>query len=86
MCNCLLTQFVNGLPLASAVYAMYCSTISAHHHNIIIGALNLVLSYELSLPGRDLHGGVQQELCMHCVQFQTGCITAASSWISDALQ
>jgi len=38
---------------------MYCSTISAHHHNIT-GALNLVLSQELSLPGRELHRGIQQ--------------------------
>jgi hypothetical protein len=38
---------------------MYCSTISAHHHNIT-GALNLLLSQEVSLPGRELYGGIQQ--------------------------
>ncbi len=64
---------------------MYCSTISAHHHNIT-GALNHVLSQELSLPGREVHGGIQQELCMHYAKFERGCITAALSCISDALQ
>lgn len=64
---------------------MYCTTISAHHHNIT-GALNLVLSQDLSLPGRDLHGRIQQELCMHCIQFQSGCSTAALGCISGALQ